>query len=62
MQDIDQSELARLSEVRAHTEAYLKDVVVTAKLEGVVKTIAAGAGIVKVIGMYAPKAPVWAGS
>ncbi|KAF8598777.1 TPR-like protein [Ceratobasidium sp. AG-I] len=38
MQDIDQSDPARLSEVRAHTETYLKDAVVTANMARAVKS------------------------
>ncbi|KAF8595353.1 FabD/lysophospholipase-like protein [Ceratobasidium sp. AG-I] len=50
MQDIDQSDLARLPEVRAHTQNYLKDAIINMKMDTMAKTIAAGAGSVNIIG------------
>ncbi|KAF8598773.1 hypothetical protein BDV93DRAFT_324215 [Ceratobasidium sp. AG-I] len=40
MQDIDQSDLARLPEVRAHTQNYLKDAIVTTKIDDAARVIA----------------------
>jgi hypothetical protein len=51
MQDIDQSDLARLSEVRARTQNYMKDAVVTAKIDYAVRSIEAGVGTVTATGM-----------
>lgn len=47
MQDIDQSDMARLPEVQAHTRSYLQDVGVTINLNNAVKVIGAGVGAVK---------------
>ncbi|KAF8598137.1 FabD/lysophospholipase-like protein [Ceratobasidium sp. AG-I] len=40
MQDIDQSDLARLSEVQAHTQTYLKHAAVTSRVDQTVNSIA----------------------
>ncbi|KAF8594387.1 hypothetical protein BDV93DRAFT_515829 [Ceratobasidium sp. AG-I] len=44
MQNIDQSDLARLSEVRAHTLNYLKDAVVTSKMDSAAQSVTGGFG------------------
>ena len=46
MQDIDQSDLAQLPEVRAHTLNYLKDAAVNGNVDNAVKLIAATIGAV----------------
>lgn len=48
MQDIDQYNAARLSEVQTHTRQYLQDVSVNSRMQEAVKAIAAGVGIVQV--------------
>ncbi|KAF8595674.1 FabD/lysophospholipase-like protein [Ceratobasidium sp. AG-I] len=48
MQDIDQSDPARLSEVRAHTQTYLKHAVVTSKVDQTVSSIATRAESVRI--------------
>ncbi|KAF8600373.1 FabD/lysophospholipase-like protein [Ceratobasidium sp. AG-I] len=48
MQDIDQSDPARLSEVRAHTQTYLKHAVVTSRVDQMVSSIATRAESVRI--------------
>ncbi|KAF8603736.1 FabD/lysophospholipase-like protein [Ceratobasidium sp. AG-I] len=50
MQDIDQSDLARLPEVRAHTQNYLKDAIINMRMDTMAKTITVGAESVNIIG------------
>ena len=49
MQDIDQTDLARLSEVRAHTLTYLKDAAVTSRVGGAVESMTRGVGAVRIM-------------
>ncbi|KAF8595697.1 FabD lysophospholipase-like protein, partial [Ceratobasidium sp. AG-I] len=51
MQDIEQSDLARLSEVRAHTLNYLKDAEVNLKMDSAAQSVAAGLGAVTIVGV-----------
>lgn len=52
IQDIDQHDPTRLSEVQAHTRNYLHDASVNNRMQDAVKAIAAGVGRVKVTGGY----------
>ncbi|KAF8598128.1 FabD/lysophospholipase-like protein, partial [Ceratobasidium sp. AG-I] len=51
MQDIDQSDLARLSEVQAHTQTYLKHAAVTSRVDQTANSIANSAESVKITRM-----------
>ncbi|KAF8601810.1 FabD lysophospholipase-like protein [Ceratobasidium sp. AG-I] len=48
IQDIDQFNAARLSEVQAHTRQYLQETSVNSRMQDAVKAIAAGVGVVTV--------------
>ncbi|KAF8596369.1 FabD/lysophospholipase-like protein [Ceratobasidium sp. AG-I] len=61
MQDTDQSDPARLSQVRAHTETYLKDAVVTANMDRAVRsTEGKGEAVIAIErGIQLPSQPIF---
>lgn len=52
MQDIDQSDPARLSEVQAHTRSYLQEASVSSRIQNAAKAIVVGAKTVKILSMF----------
>ncbi|KAF8598759.1 FabD/lysophospholipase-like protein [Ceratobasidium sp. AG-I] len=52
MQDIDQYDAKRLSEVQAHTRNYLHDTLVTSRMDEAIHSINAGVGAVKITRNY----------